>query len=528
MKLNQKIPLVDLAILNALVRDYLLVPKKLAQLYSFEANLTGIEAAMKAKNGFGNRALLHQSLQKQYTNFNISKATQDNLDLIKEANTFTVCTAHQLCLFTGPSYFIYKILSAIKLSKELKVNYPSNNFVPVYWMGSEDHDFEEINHAFVYGKKITWENAEEGAAGNRSLKGIPEVIGTLSELLGDSENAKVLVENLKAHFSGDKTYGQAFQSWVLDLFSAYGLLVLDQNDVQLKRVFSSVMQDEVLNGSAEKALAKNGKFLSKHYHNQASSRPINLFYLSANLRDRIELSGETYKVLNSHLSFSKETMLLELKNHPERFSPNVILRPLYQETVLPNVAFIGGPGEVAYWLQLKEVFKHFKISPPAILLRDMAVILPKNQLERIDSWGISVKDLFSHYDQIAKHIVENESEHELSLATEKKAINELFVSIKNKALAIDKNMGRSVEAEQQKIFNALENLESKLLRSEKKNFEQKLNQLESIQQKLLPNDTLQERHDNFIPNYLKETNSYFQSILETLDVFEHQLKVFEA
>lgn len=528
MQLHQKIPLVDLDILNPLISDYLTNPAKLAQLFTVQADLDGIAKALELKQNFAHRALLHAGLSKQYATFQLSEATQSNLDLLKESNTFSVCTAHQLCLFTGPSYFIYKILSTINLCRVLKSKFPDKNFVPVYWMGSEDHDFEEINHAFVYGKKITWENHEEGAIGNRSLAGIPEVINNLSEIIGDSENAQALIENLTTHFSGDKTYGEAFQAWILDLFGAYGLIVLDQNDAIFKQTFAPIMEEELIEERAIKALGRNEQFLSKSYHNQASARPINLFYLTQEFRERIELDGTLFKVLNTELSFSKDEILEELHTHPERFSPNVILRPLYQETVLPNVAFIGGPGEVAYWLQLKDVFTHFKVQAPAILLRDMAVILAGNQLERLASWNIAVKDLFSHYDQIAKDIVENESENELSLADEKSAIDELFVSIKNKALAIDKNMGRSVEAEQQKIFNALENLESKLLRSEKKNFEQKLSQLETIQQKLLPNNTLQERYDNFIPNYLRAPETFFNEILEPLDVFGHELKVFEA
>ncbi|MEX0596867.1 MAG: bacillithiol biosynthesis BshC, partial [Candidatus Paceibacterota bacterium] len=162
MQLHQKIPLLDLDILNALISTYLDTPEKLAQLYAFKPNLEGIEAALLANEDFANRTLLHESLTKQYDHYHLSKATQTNLELLKDSNTFTVCAAHQLCLFTGPSYFIYKILSAIKLSQELKIKFPSKNFVPVYWMGSEDHDFEEINHAFVYGKKITWENTETG------------------------------------------------------------------------------------------------------------------------------------------------------------------------------------------------------------------------------------------------------------------------------------------------------------------------------------------------------------------------------
>jgi bacillithiol biosynthesis cysteine-adding enzyme BshC len=528
MQLHHTIPLLDLGILNPLISDYLKYPEKLSQVFKFTPNAKGMAKAILAKQDFANRKVLVESLKTQYASLSLSEKTKLNLNLLKESNTFTVCTAHQLCLFTGPSYFIYKILSAINLCKELKLQHPDKNFVPVYWMGSEDHDFEEINHAFIYGKKITWENHESGAIGRRSLEGISEVIIALQEIIGDSENAQALIANLKHHFTGIKTYGQAFQSWILDLFSSYGLIVLDQDDASLKQSFTAVMKEELLDGSAEKALMKNESFLTLHYHVQASSRPINLFYLHKGIRERIERVGDTYNVLNTAISFSEDAIIEQVENHPEQFSPNVILRPLYQETVLPNAAFIGGPGEVAYWLQLKDVFDYFKVNPPAITLRDMAVILPKNQLERLASWEIQVKDLFAHYDQIAKDIVESESVNELSLKLEKEAFEDLFARIKTKALVVDKNMGRSVEAEQQKVINSLENIEGKLLRAEKKNFELKLNQLENIQQKLLPNNTLQERYDNFIPHYLKNNEIYFDEVLSALNVFGHELKVFES
>jgi uncharacterized protein YllA (UPF0747 family) len=220
-------------------------------------------------------------------------------------------------------------------------------------------------------------------------------------------------------------------------------------------------------------------------------------------------------------------MLEELSNHPERISPNVFLRPVYQESVLPNVAFVGGPGEVAYWLQLKDVFNHFEVAQPLILLRDMAVVMAKSHLSKLSEWGIPLGELFTHYDEIAKDFVKRESDNELSLKEEQEAIKEVFTKIKAKAVQIDKNMDRSVESEQQKIFNSLSNLESKLIRAEKRTFEQQLKQLENIQSKLLPQNTLQERYDNFLPVYLKNKESYFEDLLASFNPFEQSLKVFE-
>jgi len=527
MNLHQKIALQDLGILNPLITDYINLDKKTAQLYSYAPEINNVEQVLQAKKNFKNRTILHTAFTNQFKGFNISDVAQKNLSSITDENTFTVCTAHQLCLFTGPSYFVYKIMSAIKLCNILKEKHPTKNFVPVYWMGSEDHDFDEINHAIVYGKKITWKNEDAGAVGMHSLNGMQEAITELSEILGNQEKAQKFINELTEVFTNKENYGKAFQEWIMHLFADYGLLVLDQNDKDLKQTYKASMQAELLNNTAEKALAKNEAYLTEHYHVQASSRPINLFYLADNLRERIEKEGNQYKVLNTDITFSETEILEELEQYPEKFSPNVILRPTYQETVLPNVAFVGGPGEVAYWLQLKDVFKALNVEQPLILLRDMAVVMQKNHLSKLKDWSFTITDLFTNYDQLAKEIVENESKNELQLAEEKESIEKLFSQIKDKAVVIDKNLERSVDSELQKVINSFNNLESKLIRAEKKNFEQKLSQLENIQSKLLPNNTLQERYDNFIPVYLRNSEDYYAKLLENFNAFETELKVFE-
>lgn len=527
MNLHQKIALQDLGILNPLITDYINLDKKTAQLYSFAPVIENVEQVLQAKKDFKNRAILLTAFNNQFTGFNLSDAAQKNLSLISDENTFTVCTAHQLCLFTGPSYFVYKIMSAIKLCNILKEKHPNKNFVPVYWMGSEDHDFDEINHAIIYGKKITWQNEDAGAVGMHSLAGISEIIQELSEILGNQEQAQQFISELSDVFENKANYGKAFQEWIMNLFADYGLLVLDQNDKDLKESYKESMKSELLNNSAEKALVKNEAYLNEHYHVQASSRPINLFYLADNLRERIEKENDTYKVLNTDITFTEAEILKELEDFPEKFSPNVILRPSYQETVLPNVAFVGGPGEVAYWLQLKDVFEALNVVQPLILLRDMAVVMQKNHIEKLAEWNFTIENLFTNYDQLAKEIVENESENELQLSEEKEALTALFEDIKAKAIQVDKNMERSVDSELQKVLNSFNNLESKLIRAEKKNFEQKLSQLENIQGKLLPNNTLQERYDNFIPVYLRNSDTYYSSLLANFNAFETKLKVFE-
>lgn len=526
MKIYQKIKVKNLGILNNLVSDYLDDADKLKQLSSYVPELASIEQVLKVKADFNNRKALVAALKNQYKDFVLSENTKQNLISLNNANTYTVCTAHQLCLFTGPSYFIYKILSAIKCAQVCKENFPAYHFVPVYWMGSEDHDFEEINHTYLYNKEIKWENDESGAVG-KMLSELSSSIEQLEDILGSSEEALIFITELKACFNQPRTYGKSFQHWILNLFKDYGLIVLNQDDAALKTLFSESIGKELFSNLSSKSLQKNESFLSEHYHVQANARDLNLFYLQNQSRKRIEKDGNQFKVLQTELSFGADEIQQELKSHPEHFSPNVILRPLYQETVLPNVAFIGGPGEVAYWLQLKDVFDAFGVKQPLILLRDMALMMSSNHLTKLEDWKLNLVDLMGDLDQLKKAIVEEESQHELELNTEKESLLQLFTEIKNKVSLVDKNLVQSVDAEQQKVLNSFVNLESKLVRAEKKNFEQKLQQLENIHGKIFPANTFQERRNNFLEYYLKDKDAYFSSILANFNAFNQELKVFE-
>lgn len=528
MQLKQAISLDKLHLLNPLVNDYLNGKEGLDHLFTYKPKIEEIANVIDAKKDFPFREILHQALEHQYADFSLSAETKNNLDALLQTSTYTVCTAHQLCLFAGPSYFIYKILSAIKLAGDLNKKYPEQTFVPVYWMGSEDHDFDEINHTHIYGKTLKWQNEDKGAVGRYSLTGFDKIIEEFEEILGTHDVAQQFIARIKNHFIHAHNYGSGFQSWILDIFRDYGLLVINQDDAQLKSCIKNIIQDELLNQSTQNALKSNEQFLAEQYHNQAAARPINLFYLKHKLRERIELEDNVWKVVGMNISFDQAKLLRELNDHPENFSPNVFLRPLYQESVLPNVAFIGGPGEVAYWLQLKDVFNHFKVVQPLILLRDMAIVLPENHFKKLAHWHISIEEMFGHYDEIAKDFVHRFSDNALNLDDERNAISEIFEKVKAKAIEVDPNMGRSAEAEQQKIFNSLANLESKLIRAEKRNYEQQLSQLENIQSKLLPNKVLQERYDNFAPVYLKNPDSYFETLLESFNPFDQALKVYQT
>jgi len=267
----------------------------------------------------------------------------------------------------------------------------------------------------------------------------------------------------------------------------------------------------------------------KNYKTQAVPREINLFYMKDGLRERIvyNSNNEVYEVLNTHLYFDEEAIKQELKSHPECFSPNVILRPLYQEMVLPNLAYIGGGGEIAYWLELKKAFENYKINFPILIVRNSLMWIDANTARKIDNIGLDIEELFEQEDQLLKNYVKENTEADLNLDHEKDEVAALFEKIRSRAIAIDPTLEQMVNGEMQKTINAVERIEAKIFKAEKKNYDISLNQIKSVKAKLFPEGILQERKDNFIPFYLKYGESFFEILLNELQPVERQFVIIK-
>ena len=357
---------------SSLIVDYLDQKSSLNSLYNrfptienFEAQITEKEANYNQEN----RKLLVAVLQKQNQNSTISEATQNNILALAQANTYTITTGHQLNLFSGPLYFLYKIISTINLAYELKAKYPQSNFVPIYWMATEDHDFEEINYFNFKGKKFRWNKESSGPVGRLSTEGLDAVFEVFAQELGSGSNAEKIKELFRKSYLGHATLTEATRFLANELFGQYGLVILDADSTELKRTLIPYIKDELENQTSFKTVQKSIEKL-ENYSVQVNPREINLFYIEDNLRERIIFEEDKYFVNNTKISFSKDQILSELENHPEKFSPNVIMRPLYQEIILPNLCYIGGGGEIAYWLELKAFFEAVNITFPILLVRN--------------------------------------------------------------------------------------------------------------------------------------------------------------
>ncbi|WP_373511538.1 bacillithiol biosynthesis cysteine-adding enzyme BshC [Persicitalea sp.] len=498
-----------------LLLDYLDQKPELEEFYDVFPSRDGAIQAIDQRADFDSskRKTLVEVLTKQYEGI----ADAPDFSVLLDKNTFTVTTGHQLNIFTGPLYVIYKIVTTINLARTLKETYPDYDFVPIYWMASEDHDFEEIASFNLFGKKYTWSGEHSGAVGRLNPQELETVLNALPESVPLFE--KAYLEN--------KTLADAARCYMHDLFGAEGLVTLDADDAALKRHFLPVVEDELFNQNSSRLVEETTARLEKlGYHTPVHAREINLFYLTDELRERVIRQEGTFNVLNTNLEFTDEEMRQEISEHPERFSPNVVLRPLYEEIILPNLAYIGGPSEVPYWLQLKDVFTHYKVPFPMLIPRNFALYVNTASRHRMEKLGLSYKGIFKEKYQMKRDLVERISEHTLSLDLEKYAFAEVLAKVVNKALDVDVTMEKAVLAERARLFNSLEKLEKRIRRAEERKHEIEIGQLQNLLDTFFPDGSAQERHDNFLNFYLNNRN-FIEALFEYFDPLDFKYNILE-
>ena len=395
-------------------------------------------------------------------------------------------------------------------------------------MATEDHDFEEVCSVNLFGKTIKWNNASaSGAVGRLKTASLSEVMTELQPILGDSENAQKLTSLFTQAYLNHTTIADATRWLVHQLFGSYGLVIIDGDDARLKATFAHVLEDDLLNNTNYKFVNETIAALEKQQIKaQVNPRPINIFYMVDDMRERIECgSDQKFKVLNTAISFTKEELLKELKDHPEHFSPNVVLRPLYQQKILPNLAYVGGPGELAYWLEYKAMFDHHHIQFPVLMPRNFALLLDDKTEQQFSKAGFQFRDLFKDTELLIKELVAKNTTAQLSLSDQQNKLATVFSEISALATAVDVTLKAAVEAEFQKASNSVKNIESKLMRSEKQKQETGINQIKKIKEKFFPQDVLQERYDNFIPYYLKYGNEWIANLKSVFDPFNYELLI---
>ena len=489
---------------NKLIVDYLNNHEDLKSLFNQHFSTPDIHQLVAEMNfDEQQRKILSDELIKQHDGFRISDVTKENILKLKHKNTFTITTGHQLCLFTGPLYFIHKIISIINQCEEFNGRYPEFHFVPVFWMAGEDHDKEEINHAHVFGKKVIWETNQTGKVGDFKTDGIEHAIQQLREILGNSTHADELISILEKSYSLP-TLNDATRFLVNELFGKYGLVIINPDSAVFKKVFCNEIKNELKNSFVKKSVDSTISQLNDLGHKiQVNPREINLFYAKNGIRERITFFENLYHVLNTDIKFSRDEMDVLIENEIEVFSPNVLMRPLYQQKLLPNLVYVGGPGEIAYWLQLKKMFVAASGFFPIIQPRKFALIMNEKHIQKWEKTGLTIETIFLNNELIEKKYISFEFEE---LNDEKTISDKLFDQLRKKAETIDKTLVASVEAEKQKLSKSLDFIEQKIKRAIKQKNETNLQQIATIKNIYFPHHTIQERHDSIF-NFLSDNRN---------------------
>jgi len=512
---------------NALVLDYLDKKESLRTFYGNYPDVNGFSELLKTNlySSLDRDKLSEISLKQSKLVNNTSAASLKKIESLRQKNTFTVTTGHQLCLFTGPLYFLHKIFSTINLAEELKKQFSDFDFVPVYWMASEDHDFEEVNNFNAFNKNFKWESKQAGAVGDFKTNELNELFTLVKESFGAAENGAYLSSLFEKAYLNNSTLKDATRFLVNQLFGEYGLVIIDGHDKEFKQQFTSVLEKEIFENISFSKVKESTDALNKMgYSTQVNPRPINCFYVEDSLRARIEKTGTDFKVLGTDLSFTENEIKNMIASEPEKISPNVVLRPVYQQIILPNIAYIGGPGELAYWLQYKKMFDALNVLFPILMPRNFITVIDSGTKNKIDKLNFKPEDFFKD----AKELIDTyqlKTNNVFTLDKEKEELTKLYNGLIEKISAVDKTLNAAAMAELQKTINGVEQLIAKVNKALKQRSETEINQINGVKQKLFPNGIPQERSDNFAAFYFKYGNAFLKGLKENIRPFEIDHKI---
>ena len=496
--------------------------------YKYEVNLDTFAEVINERSKFQtNRPLLQQVVQAQYAGKTISAELKENIAELTSDKTFTVITAHQPSILTGPLYYIFKICSVISLCRQLSQHHDDYRFVPTFIMGGEDHDFEEIASLHYFNRTFTWKTEQIGSVGRMTLGGLQALLDEVGATFGAMPHASELRQLIEDSYAGSKTYGEFMLALTHGIFSHTELMIINMDDPKLKLELLPYIIKDIKEETSHQSVNVDQLALDKAgFKSQAHARDVNIFIHDGD-RHRVIKNGNDNYTINSK-TYNQAELISYLQKNPESISPNVVLRPIYQELILPNLAYVGGGGELAYWMERRTLFEELSIPYPMLIRRDSALIVDSKSLSQAQKISLPIKDLFDRNDLIAIKYAKDRSESELDLSSEREKATLLFKELHERAVQIDSTLSGAVKAEEAKFLKALGNIENKIVKAEKRKNEVAINRINKLKDKLFPNnDSLQERYENFIPFYLWYGASFINQMIECLNPMDKNFKVIQ-
>jgi len=493
---------------------------------------------------FTKRAELASLLEKQADIFGASEKTRENISLLSQPNTLAIVTGQQVSIGGGPLYTIYKTITAIKLAEELNASIPEYRFVPVFWLEGEDHDFAEMNHLGFLTPEHECHRHNYylgGSPSDKNIGAIGEVVfdehldgwyDKLLSLLQPTEYRESVFGLLKNSYHPGISFGKAFSSWLNALFPDAGLVFISSNDKDAKQMLKHIFVKELNEyPSVTQRIIAQSATLENEYHAQIKPRALNLFYFHKGGRYLLEPREHDFSLKGIRHYFTKDDLLKIADETPEHFSPNVALRPICQDTLLPTLAYVAGPSEVAYFAQLKSVYEYFNLPMPIIYPRASATILEPRQIAIMEKYGLPLLSIFDSVDKVASTVMETLSEVKVDdlFGEASRKVYDLANELKFGLEMIDPTLLGPLEHTQTKVDEVLTALKNKTVEAQRKRHEIALRQISRVSNSLFPDNMFQERFINII-YYMNKYGLNVPQILYRdlqIDQFQHQLLTIE-
>lgn len=468
-----------------------------------------------------------------------SEKTSKNIKLLEMPKTLAVITGQQLGILSGPLYTIYKIITAIKLASQLNERFVDFNFVPVFWMESDDHDFNEVHKICILNNDnniVTLKYKEDvsddeirASVGNLIFdESINDFVSQLEQSLRSTEFRDKIISKVKEIYQPGKTFKQSFRELIFWLFDEYGLIIFDPSADEVKKALKPIFLYEINNFRTHtQKLVSVSATLEEVYHAQVKVKPVNLFYHIDSGRHSIEPVDEIFKLKRKRKQFTKEEIITEINEHPERFSPNVLLRPITQDYLFPTAFYVAGPSEVSYFAQIHPLYEFFNIEPPIIYPRSSATLIEKSVVNFMEKYDLTMRDVFLGTEQLKEKILSSVAENNIDEIFENavKNINLVFDDLKEKLFSVDKTISDSSTRYREKVLYAVNELKSKTEKAYESRFEVILRQISKLTNLLYPNENLQERELNYFYFANKFGENFYKKLYDELSIseFEHQI-----
>ncbi|WP_337872978.1 bacillithiol biosynthesis cysteine-adding enzyme BshC [Ignavibacterium sp.] len=479
-------------------------------------------------------------IEEQYKEFTeASEKTRKHIKLLDTPKTLAVITGQQLGILGGPLYTIYKIITAIKLSSQLNERFVDFNFVPVFWMESDDHDFNEVHKINIlnndnnivtlkYKEDVSDDEIRSSVGSLIFDESFTDFINQLEQSLRSTEFKDKIILKIKEIYKPRKTFKQSFRELLFWLFDEYGLIIFDPSIDEVKKALKPIFLFEINNFRAHtQKLVSVSATLEEVYHAQVKVKPVNLFYHIDSGRHSIEPVDEIFKLKRKRKQFTKEEIITEINEHPERFSPNVLLRPITQDYLFPTAFYVAGPSEVSYFAQIHPLYEFFDIEPPIIYPRPSATLIEKSIVSFMEKYDLTMRDVFLGTEQLKEKILSSVAENNIDEIFEDavKNINLVFDDLKEKLFSVDKTISDSSNRYREKVLYSINELKSKTEKAYESRFEVILRQISKLSNLLYPNENLQERELNYFYFANKFGESFYKKLYDELSIseFEHQI-----